>query len=96
MGCRPTELPPSTGTLVVTLVEVLLPLLEVLFLLPDPMGMSLCLCLEDMTSWPDDQEEWVLLVLVGEVLEIMAMSLELQEEVMLGLEWDCEWWWDWE
>lgn len=58
-----------------------------------PMGMSLCLCLEDMTSWPDDQEEWVLLVLVGEVLEIMAMSLEeLQEEVMLGLEWDCEWW----
>lgn len=41
--------------------------------------------------------EWVLLVLVGDVLEIIARSVEeLQVEVILGLEFDCDWWWDWE
>ena len=36
--------------------------------------------------------ECVLLVLVGDVLEIMASSLEeLQEEAILGLEFDCDW-----
>lgn len=41
--------------------------------------------------------EWVLLVLVGDVLEIIARSEEeLHEEDMLDLGLDCDWWWDWE
>ncbi|MPC15430.1 hypothetical protein E2C01_008222 [Portunus trituberculatus] len=41
---------------------------------------SLCRCLEGEASWLEAQVEWVLLVLVGDVLEIMVTSDEEPHE----------------
>lgn len=55
-----------------------------------PIGASLCLCLEGEASWLEAQVECVLLVLVGDVLEIMVTSDEDPQEVLLGLEFDWD------